>query len=216
MAGFEIPLKMDEAPTATCFVCYSPSNSPDAYRLSLQTKHSRRSINTVLKMILCDESAPIWSESDAICFECVDKINDYDQAFEKMQLIERELKLLHRSKSLKPESHMEPAAAGVIACDDEYRADGFDVDNKDDDFSSDNSSNDPFDQPQPNEGPSNTCGDPTNTNVQRNSVVELTVNDEVSSELKKSDFHCDECGKVLPTCRGLTVRWRCFHDSWTY
>lgn len=209
IVSFEIALKMNESPKATCCICY---NTTDAYSLPLSTKHTKRPINVVWKMILGDESAPVWSASDAICFYCVEKINDYDEAYQKMQLIERELKFLHRRVSLKPESYLEQAAgSSAISVGEECSADGFDVD--DGCADSDENSNSSSGESHTDEGALNTNLDSTNTDTyaQQKPVVEPTVRAELSGELKKSDFHCDECGKEVQTYRGLTVRW-CFVD----
>lgn len=42
-----------------------------------------------------------WTPSDALCTDCVGKVNDYDEAFEKMKSVERELQHIYQSVGVK-------------------------------------------------------------------------------------------------------------------
>lgn len=87
---------MNESPAAACCVCHNASDWFYENISLLQSKHSDRSISALLKLIMGEELASDWSTSDTImCSECVGKINDYDEAFQRMQSIERELKQTH-------------------------------------------------------------------------------------------------------------------------
>lgn len=99
---------MSYLPAAVCGVCHLQSDEFFDDMSKLQSKHSDRTICVVLGLILT-KSLPDWMESGAICFECVDKVNDYDEAFEKMKLIESELRQTHRNIRVKLENEDETA-----------------------------------------------------------------------------------------------------------
>lgn len=90
----------------------------------LKAKHSRRTISSALEVILREDSASICANAAAVCFKCVDKINEYDDAFEKMQAKERELKTM-LFVNLIPEHE---DAADQITLPDDKLADAIKVD----------------------------------------------------------------------------------------
>lgn len=75
----------------SCFVCRRRSNWFYENIFYLRTKHSERTISAVMNIILGDSVCLIPA---AMCFKCVDRINAYDEAYEKMQKMEREFKSL--------------------------------------------------------------------------------------------------------------------------
>lgn len=112
---------MNESPAAACCVCHNASDLFYENISLLQSKHSERSISALLKLIMGEELASDWSASDTImCSECVDKVNDYDEAFQRMQSIERELKKIHSNirVEIEDEKVIAFAAADVMDFND--------------------------------------------------------------------------------------------------
>lgn len=190
---------MDASPT--CCVCYNSSNRFHENTSLLQTVRSHRSISAVLKLILGDKSASNWSASDPICCECVDKVNDYDDAFQKIQSIERELKRIRQNINVKKKNDAARIAASVITPDDDFHVDGFDDHNAGVDFKSNDGSREPF---------LNKVQLKQSVNFEETSGIEEYIVEgkpiDNSGESKKSEFYCEECGKNLQTYRGLSVR----------
>lgn len=116
---------MNGSPAAACCVCHNASDWFYENISLLQSKHSKRSVSAMLKLIMGEELASDWSTSNTImCSDCVDKINDYDEAFQKMQSIERELKQIHQNIPVKIEDgEVTAIAAGNVM--------EFDIDNGD-------------------------------------------------------------------------------------
>lgn len=205
---------MDEATTVVCCVCHSSSNQIYENFVLLQTKHSHRSVSTILILILGEESAFSWSKSDPICYECVGKINDYDEAFEKMQIIERQLRLIHENINTKQEIDA-VSNANVCTVDesdangfDESDANRFDSDNGYEDFKSEDSFHElTFNEVRrvQSENFTVTPSKEVDHFVGQKSDNE-PVGDQISNEMKKSEFYCEECGRTMQTYRGLTVR----------
>lgn len=199
------PSKMDDSRAVSCCVCQNLSNKFHANISLLQSKHTNKSVSSVLRLILNDELASDWSVSGPICNECVDKINDYDEASEKMQSIERELKEIHRQVSMKLESDFGTFVASAISDDNDFDADGMDDHGSD---KADDSSNEPLSNKVQHEKSENfeNLSNVEEDLVKREAVDEPDAGGE-STETKKSEFYCEECGKNLQTYRGLTVRW---------
>lgn len=116
---------MDESTAAKCCVCHKSSYWFYENISALQSRQSTRTIPVILKLIMGEELSIDWVSSGAMCFECVDKINDYDEAFEKMQLIERELKRIHKVTRVKLENEGFFSMNANAICDGDAMA--FDV-----------------------------------------------------------------------------------------
>lgn len=188
--------------TATCSVCHKSSNRCHENVLLLQTKQSEKSISTILTLILGDELASNnWSVPKPICVECVDRIDDYDEAFEKTQSIERELKHIHQNVHIKWETDTVPIVTSTIAVD-AFNTDGMDVDDANGDYNS----NGPFSESLEQFENSEEETVPIEESTVERDAVDGSVADEISSEMIKSDFYCEECGKNLQSYRGLSVR----------
>lgn len=195
---------MDGSRRATCCVCYNSSNGFHENILLLQTKHSNKSISAILTLILGSESTCDWLACDPICFECVNKINDYDESFEKMQLIEREFKRIQQNNSNKIKANNFASIAANDG-DVEFHDDRFGVDDDDSDLKSDDTNEPVFNGFQlVNFDETSHTNDP---GVEQKSIDA----DKLCSETIKSEFYCEECGKNLQSSKGLTVRW-CFDD----
>lgn len=195
---------MNESPTATCCVCFNSSHRFHENISLLQAANSDRKISSILKLILGDESDSKWSAPNPICFDCVGKVNDYVEAFEKVQLIERELKQIHQNKNINFEDKTVPIA--VIPVDDRFNYDDFD-DNNAADSESDDSSNEPkFNEVQLEQSVEFEAASVIEeSNVEQKSN-DVPVFEKFSGETRKSEFYCEECGKNLNTSKGLTVR----------
>lgn len=126
---------MDESRAAECCICHHTSDWFYDDISVLQSKHSQRSIRVVLKLIMGEELIQDWAASNTMCFECVDKINDYDEAFEKMQSIERELKQIYQSIDVKIETE-DGTVYGVstVAESNEHDTEQFDANHLSENF----------------------------------------------------------------------------------
>lgn len=95
---------MDKSRVAKCCICHHTTDWFYDDVSLLQSKHSQRSIPVILKVIMGKELAQNWTPSDPMCVECVNKINDYDEAYEKMQSIELELTQIYQNIKVKYET----------------------------------------------------------------------------------------------------------------
>lgn len=195
---------MNESPTATCCVCFNLSHRFHENISLLKAANSDRKISSILKLILGDESDSNWSAPNSICFECVSKVNDYDEAFEKLQLIQRELKKIHLGKYVNVKD--ETVSIAVIPIDDGFPDVDFDGDN-----AADSELDDGSNEPKFNEVQLEQSVEFEEASVIDESYVEREPTDEpvskkIHSETRKSEFYCEECGKNLNTSKGLMVR----------
>lgn len=199
---------MNESPSSKCCVCHSLSSLFHPNILSLRTKHTNKYVHEVLESILSDDSTSNWSTSDSICIGCVDKINDYDDTFEKLQSMRRELNDIHHGGRFeltaalsgieKNDFELVPIAAVTI---EEFNANAPDGDPCSVNFEIDNTLNDSISEDGRQEQKEETS----------KTVVECdAINGPVSVGLnsdEKTEFYCEECGKNFQCYRGLTVRW---------
>lgn len=79
---------------STCFVCHKRTYLFYENIIHLKTKHSERTLPAVMKIILGESYAWVRLNLAAICFKCVDRFNDYDEAYEKIQKMELEIKTM--------------------------------------------------------------------------------------------------------------------------
>lgn len=177
---------------STCFVCRKRSKWFYENILYLRTKHSERTITAVMKTILGETSVLVCSNPAAMCFKCVSRINEYDEAYEKMQIMEREFKSMLRVNTITKNEDADDLA--LIPIDYEI-ADANEVDDikMDADKIADtlglDTSNGPDDieqlkQPEPEPQPN-----------------------KISSKKKKTEFNCEECKKSFRNKQGLMVNW---------
>lgn len=124
---------------AACCICLNSTNWFHANISSLQAMHSARPILAVIEIILGEEMpTSTINNTNTLCFECVDKINDYDEAYEKMQIIEREFKLLTQKSIVKLECDVDPIDVSAIATSTtDANVDGLNIDDIKSDSSND-------------------------------------------------------------------------------
>lgn len=184
-----------------CFFCRKRSQWFYENVFYLKTKHTHRTISSVMEVILREDSASVCSNAAAVCFKCVDKINEYDDAFEKLQAKERELKsMIFVNLIVKHKD-----AADQITLPEDKLADAIEVDTdeineekKDDDIILDDSIS-----------PVNIADLHQTRNRTGDRVVErkqLLVR-KIPSKKKNTDFQCDSCGTFYKNKHRLNVNY---------
>lgn len=181
--------------------------------LILRTKHTEKKIPEMIKNILGKESTAAWclNNSVPICFKCVSRFNEYDEACQKLQIMEQELKSMI---SVNVIVDSVDADADTNPTDELAAANGIDTEQMDvdqciEDFALDTSKHpvdvkpflptDPTIEPKPielNRQPEN-----SQATIDEPIPIKSTVKKE------KSDFYCDPCKKAFRNKQGLMVNW---------
>lgn len=168
-----------------------------------------------MNIILGEASNSVCLNPAAMCFKCVDKINDYDEAYEKMQKIEHEFKSM-----IGVDMTMKSADPDVCAKDNNTLTDDVTTDangmagevmaanqNAGDTVlvSSDEAvnNNEPLELPQ----------NDHNVSILEQKPVDEPAAKKILCEKKKSEYHCEECKKSFRSKRGLVVMRKSRHHG---
>lgn len=181
-----------------CFVCRKRSKWSYENIVYLRTKHSERTLLAVMNAILGEASKLVCLMPASICFRCVDRINEYDAAYEKMLMMEREIKSMICVDFIPKLSSKLPCAKDKntpITYAEEMDAD-----------------------PQVRDillvspdGPVDIQPAEPSQNDQEVSIAERGPADaaakKIPTEKEKPKLHCEECKKSFGSKRGLMVMW---------
>lgn len=95
---YSVTSEMESFDCNTCCVCHDSTEQTSDNVSQLQSMHSQLTMPVLLKMILGEELAVEWTTSDTMCFGCIAKVNDYDEAIQKAQTIQNNLVMVHRER----------------------------------------------------------------------------------------------------------------------
>lgn len=195
-----------------CFVCRKRSKWFYENVFFLRTKYSERTIAAVMKIVLGEASALICINPAVMCFKCVDLINEYDEAYKKMQVMEVELKsmidvnMIAIPKQEDADDHTTPTDDVTNDAND-IDATKMDVDSNDVGDSISITSNGAVDI-ESLKLPENNEEDP---NVTQKPIEEDIVENVPSKKKKKSKYYCKPCNKSFKGKRGLQIHIFHFH-----
>lgn len=184
-----------------CFVCRKRSKWFYENFLRLRTKHSERKISTIIKIVVGEASAKQYEFNPAaICFKCVDKINEYDELYEKLQIMENEFKsMICLNMIAKIENtvvHTKPTDDVIVVADaNVVDANGIDENKSAGDIVVVSS----------NAAVNIEVPEPPQIVQESEPLFDKPVADKVASKTKKTDFYCEECEKSFRNKQGLMV-----------
>lgn len=193
----------------SCFVCRKRSKWFYQNFLLVRTKHSERTILAIIKIVLGEASTSHCFSPATMCFKCVDRINEYDEVYEKLQIMERELKSMICVDMIPKLAVADDCPEEKNTLIDDVITDVNGVDDKEEEA----------DEKVGNivlvslDGPINI--EPPQIEQEESIVEEKPVDEPIAEKLpckkKKSEFHCEECKKSFQKKQGLMVRWQSHH-----
>lgn len=158
-------------------------------------------IRAVMGIILGEAYPQVWSDSAAMCFKCVDKLNNYDEAYTKMQIMEQEFKSMLGVNVMVNMENIDDnvAAAENKEVDD---VDKMDVDKPLAEVSNDSLVVDIVQSADP------------DVSIEKENPTDEPASDTVSSTKKKSEFYCKACKKSFRKLQGLNVKMKFCIYQW--
>lgn len=171
----------------------------------LRTKHSQRTIPAVTKTILGDAFDSLCLNPAAMCFNCANRMNEYDEAYGKVRAMERELK---SSICVDLTPITEDAGNTVIATDADVNANADAIESNLENMELD--AEDRVDVLIANDvGNGESLEQPENVQTDEN-MEHKPVDDSVNSvknrpEKKKTGAYCRPCKKHFKNQQGLMV-----------
>lgn len=209
-----------------CWVCNKRTKWFYENILLVRTKHSEKLISAIMKLILGEEYAAVWclNKPAAICFKCVDRYNQYDEAYEELQKMKEEMKsmLCANIISKHADAYMNNTPTNNVITDaSEAHAEEIDVDKPINDSILDNLNRrtniEAAESPQSNREDSIV----QRIKVAKEPVAEEPVAEEpvakepgatkptsnkIPIESETMDFYCEECKRSFRKKQGLMVR----------
>lgn len=207
---------MDEG---MCWLCHKITKWFYENMLILRTKHTETKVPAMIKNILGKESTAAWclNNSVPICFKCVSRFNEYDEACQKLQIMEQELKSMISEnvivKTVDADADTNLTDSGLAAANG-IDTEQMDVDQCVEDLALDTSKHpvdvnllqqtDPTIEPKPIE----LDQQPENSQV----IIDEPSPSKIIVIKEKSDFYCDQCKKAFRNKQGLMVNWYFIYD----
>lgn len=186
-----------------CCICHKTTNWFYENISLLQAIHSGKSIAAVMELILGEGAALTWCDFDDICYECVDMVNEYDDAYKKLQSIERKLKMIHQNAYVQLENPISvPSIVNVTSDGREFYANDFLARNVNSEYSEDPSSllmlsfasiQEPFEK----------SIDSETTGIQSNDASQFTP---LVNAIQELAIQCNECDRKFRSIPALSVK----------